>query len=414
MPEGAGIQQPDLKSENNALKFVGWLFFTFVLFPAISLIPLPVQTDTQPNALLLAVLIFLVGRRVPIPFLVWTLIVLLTGAFGMFLMGGATMDGIRSLMGYATVFMVASATIMLAANNIRLPDKLLDYTVYIWGFVGAVQLFLYHPFMTFLVTASRMPESRGVSSLSNEPSLYATTLVFYIIFYFMRGREQSLPVFFCIVEIILLSQSALGVLFVIMMLGLYALLRLSAPTAIIAVTALFASLFALVMYGGDMLSGSRIGALLNMLKDDPFRIVQMDESVSQRVASIFYSIKGTLENFFVPRGFGAWKEYAHTQDMIYRGVFNSGSRIDRIMSGYGTALFEMGWMGLAIPILVTVGIVKSKWRENRLRAACLLLVVHLLLLTPVPLSFPLLGLLIGELFSDTLARGQVRLPARAA
>ena len=406
MPKGVFVQPQGMKSQSVALKSVGWLFFVFALFPAVSIIPLPIQTDTQPNALLVATLVFLVGRRVPLPFPVWTLLVLVTGALVLFMTGGVTIDGVRSLLGYTSIFIVAAATLMLAASDIRLSDKLLDNSVYIWAFVGAVQLLLWHPFMTFLVRASRTTEARGVTSLSNEPSLYATTMIFFILFYFMRRREQSFPVFLCIVQIILFSQSALGVLFVIMMLGLYVLLRFSAPAAIIAVMAILALLFVLFMYGGDLLAGTRIGGLLMALKDAPLRILLVDQSLSARVASIYYSLKGAVDSAFLPHGFDAWKEYSNAQAMIYKGTFSSDSPMDRIMSGYGSALFEMGWFGLTIPILITVGVVKSMWRDSRSRAISLLLVVHLLLLTPVPFSFPLVGLLIGELFSHTVARSR--------
>jgi hypothetical protein len=246
-----------------------------------------------------------------------------------------------------------------------------------------------------------------VPSLSNGPSLYAMTMVFFIIFYFMRKRERSFPVFLCMVQVILFSQSVLGVLFVMMMLGLYALLRFSAPKAIVAVLALFAVSFALFMYGGNLFAGTRIGGLLMTLQHSPQRILLLDQSVSTRFTSIFYSLKGAVDNAFVPHGFGAWTDYAYRQDMIYKGIFSSDADVTRIMSGYGSALFEMGWVGLTIPIVITVGVAKSVWRDSPSRAIIFLLVVHLLLLSPVPLSFPLVGLLIGELFSPTIGRFRI-------
>lgn len=405
MPNGVYAQPECSEKRSSGLKFVGWLFFVFALFPAVSVIPLPIQTDTQPTALLLAALVFLVGRRVALPLPVWTLLVPFVGALILFIAGGLTINGVRSMLGYTTVFIVAAATLVLAANDIRLSDKLLDYSVYVWTFVGAVQALLWRPFMTFFVAASRMPDAaRGVASLSNEPSLYAMTMVFFIIFYFMRKREQSFPVFLCMVQIILFARSALGVLFVLMMLGLYALLRLSAPKAIVAVLALFAVSFVLFMYGGDLLAGTRIGGLLLILRKSPQQILLLDQSVSTRFTSIYYSLKGAIESAFVPHGFGAWGDYAYTQDMIYKGIFSSDVDVTRIMSGYGSALFEMGLVGFTIPILITVGVVKSVWRNSPARAVSFLLVVHLLLLSPVPLSFPLVGLMIGELFSRTMGR----------
>jgi hypothetical protein len=415
VPEGVYVEPQGLTSQNSALQWVGWLFFVFALFPAVSLIPLPIQTDTQPNALLAATLVFLVGRRVPLPLSVWTLLVPFAGALILFIAGGLTINGVRSMLGYTTVFIVAAAALVLAASDIRLSDKLLDYSVYVWTFVGAVQRFLWRPFMTFLIAASReSDQTRGVPSLSNEPSLYAMTMIFFIIFYFMRKRERSFPVFLCMVQVVLFSESVLGVLFVIMMLGLYALIRFSAPKAIVAVLALFAVSFALFMYGGDLLAGTRIGGLLLTLKHSPQRILLLDQSVSTRFTSIFYSLKGAVDNVFVPHGFGAWTDYAYRQDMIYRGIFRSDADVTRIMSGYGTALFEMGWIGLTIPIVITVGVVKSVWRDSPSRAIIFLLVVHLLLLSPVPLSFPLVGLLIGELFSHNIAGSRIgsALPAK--
>ena len=415
MPDGTTSQSRILANQSFSLKASGFLLFVFALFPAVSLIPLPIASDTQPNALLVAMLVFLVGRRVPLPLAIWGLLVLFIGALLLFMTEAITMDGARSLLGYTTVFLVAAATLVLSTNGVHLSDKTLDRAVYIWAFVGAVQLLLWPPFMTFLVTASRTTEGRGVTSLSNEPSLYATTMVFFVIFYFMRGREQSWPALLCVVQIVLFSQSALGVLFVIGMAGLYALLRLSAPTAIVAVLALLASVFALVMYGDDLLAGTRIGGLLMLLKSNPSRILQVDQSVSTRFAGIYYSIKGAIDNAFVPRGFSIWKEYSYSQNMAPDSALGNSYLVNRIMSGYGSAVFEMGWVGLTIPILITVGVVKSIWSDSKSRAVSFLIVVHLLLLTPVPLSSPLVGLLIGELFSRALPRPQTRtLSARPA
>jgi hypothetical protein len=191
-----------------------------------------------------------------------------------------------------------------------------------------------------------------------------------------------------------------------MMLGLYALLHFSVPKAIAALLALFAISLALFMYGGTLFAHTRIGGLLAALKDSPERVLLLDQSVSSRFSSIFYSLKGTVDNAFVPHGFEAWQGYSDSQNMIYKGILNN-YQVARIMSGYGAALFEMGWVALTIPIVITVGIMKSVWRDNPSRAISLLLVVHLLLLSPVPLSFPLVGLLIGELFSHSICRSRI-------
>jgi hypothetical protein len=338
---------------------------------------------------------------VRLPFWIWSLLVLFVCAVVVFLSEGADLSVARSLVGYGTVFLMPIAVLVLAASGIRLPDRLLDVAVYIWGFVGAVQVLVWPSFMTFLVTASRTTEARGVPSLSNEPSLYATTLIFFIMLYFIRKRERSWPVLFCIIQVIFFAQSALGILFVLMMLGLYTLHRFSAPTAIALLVAFSGVLLGIVLYSDEFLAGTRVGGLIHLAMNSPGRILLLDQSVNNRFANIFYSLKGAMEAFLVPHGFNVWENYQHTQDQIYSGVMQSGD-VARIMSGYGTALFEMGVAGVAIPVVVTIGILRTLWREDHSRAIVMLIVAHLMLIMPVPLAFPLLGYLIGELFITSL------------
>lgn len=402
MPDAAAVIMIPTEPPNRALKWTGWILFAFTLFPAIALIPLPIEADTQPNAVIVASIIFLLGRGVRLPYLIWSLLVLFICAIFVFLLDGANLTVARSLIGYGTVFFMPVAVLVLAANGVRIPDRLLDITVYIWAFVGAVQLFVWHPFMTFLVTASRTTETRGVPALSNEPSLYATTLIFFIVLYFIRGRERSWPVFLCLLQIVLFAQSALGILFALGMLGLYTLHRFSAPKAIAILFVFAGMVLGIVLNSDELLAGTRVGGLIHLAVDSPTAILQLDESVNSRVANIFFSLKGAIDYFFIPHGFNVWTTYTHSQDQIYRGVLRSGSEATRIMSGYGAALFEMGIAGAIIPVVVTVGIVRTLWREDPGRAIVLLFVVHLLLIMPVPLAFPLLGYLIGELFITSL------------
>lgn len=401
MPDVVAAAGLSSEPVNGALKWTGWIFFIFTLFPAIIFIPLPIETDTQPNALVVASIIFLLGRNVRLPFWVWSLLILFICAITVFLSEGVDLNVARSLVGYGTVFFMPVAVLVLATGGVRMPDRLLDMAVYIWGFVGAVQLFVWPSFMTFMVTASRTTETRGVASLSNEPSLYATTLIFFIILYFIRKRERCWPVFLCLLQIVLFAQSALGILFALMMLGLYTLHRFSAPTAIAVLLVFTGALLGIAFNSDELLAGTRVGGLIHLAMNSPAHILQLDESVNSRVANIFYSLKGAVDAFFIPHGFNVWETYSRTQDQIYSGIMRSGN-ISRIMSGYGTALFEMGIAGVAIPIVITIGILRTMWRADRGRAILMLFVVHLLLITPVPLAFPLLGYLIGELFITSL------------
>src|SRR6266550_5946777 len=105
------------------MRAAGWALFVFSLFPYLLIVPLP--TDTQPYAIIFAVLIFLMGRRVALPLPIWTLFVVFVVAIIVYVTTGATFNGLRSLVGYASVFLISASVLILASHRIRLSDWML-------------------------------------------------------------------------------------------------------------------------------------------------------------------------------------------------------------------------------------------------------------------------------------------------
>ena len=380
-----------------AIRAAGWALFVFSLFPYLSIVP--IATDTQPYAVIFAVLIFLMGRGVALPLPIWTLFVVLVVAIIVYLATGATFNGLRSLVGYASVFLISAGVLILASHRIRLSDRMLDVAVYIWFVVGAVQRFASPDFLAFILARSTTTESRGVTSLAVEPSAYATMMLFILMIYFIRGRERSWPAILCLVQILLLAQSALGILFVLLAVGLYMLLRLSAPAAMIALLVLAGISFFLFVNAENIFSGTRVGGLLIVLTTRPELLFVLDESVAARVSNIFYSVNGAFEDWLVPHGFDGWTVYVQQQEQIYRDIFiKRGLSGDRIMSGYGAILFELGALGLAVPVVMTLGILRTFGMRARDYAIAMFIMIHGLMIMPVPLALPMVGVLLGELF----------------
>jgi hypothetical protein len=379
------------------MSVLGWGLFTFSLFPYLLILPIP--TDTQPYALIFATFIFLIGHRDALPLPIWTLFVVLVAASLIFVVTGATFNGVRSLAGYASVFFISASVLILAFRGVRLTDRMLKFAVVIWFVVGAIQLFLAPGFLSSILARSSTTETRGVTSLAVEPAAYATMMLFTIMIFFLRGRERTWPVFLCLIQIVVFSQSALGILFAALVVGLYALVRFSAPAAIVTLAFLAIISFFIFINAEEILGGTRFGGLLNLLATRPEALFALDESVAARVSNIIYSIKGAFESWLTPHGFDAWSSYSDRQEQIYLDVFvRRGISSDRIMSGYGAVLFELGALGFAIPIILTIGVIKNAGNQNIGRAAALLLMIHALMLMPVPLSLPMVGILIGELF----------------
>ena len=69
---------PKTGGTDPAFRVAGWALFVFSLFPYFEIVPLP--TDTQPYAVIFAVLIFLMGRGVALPLPILILFVVLVAA----------------------------------------------------------------------------------------------------------------------------------------------------------------------------------------------------------------------------------------------------------------------------------------------------------------------------------------------
>lgn len=379
------------------LVLVGKALFFFCLFPYVQIIHVP--TDAQPYALVAAGLIFLLGRRVKLPMSVWALFITVSGALAFFVLFGPSMNGFRSLMGYMSVFLISASVLILARHKIYLDDRTLNLSVYIWTFVGLLQAVTYKNFLGFLVSRTSTSAGRGVVGLAVEPSAYATVMLLFLTLYFLRGRERSLPALLCVVQIIFFAQSALGILFALMALGFVILLRLSIPTATIALASLVAGSIFVFLSAEWLLSGTRIGQLMELMLKAPERVLLVDGSVAARVANVFYSVYGSFDDWLTPHGFDAWQAFAYGQSKIYRGVFINDQNLygDRIMSGYGAAVFELGYFGLIIPAVMSLAILGAFSRQDWARSLAMLIFVSVLLVMPVPLALPTVGLLMGQL-----------------
>src|SRR5258706_15101919 len=102
MPSATGEAGP-------AIRAAGWALFVFSLFPYLLIVPLP--TDTQPYAIIFAVLVVLMGRGVALPLPIWGLFVVLVVAIIVCLATGTTFNGLRSLVGYASVFLISASVL---------------------------------------------------------------------------------------------------------------------------------------------------------------------------------------------------------------------------------------------------------------------------------------------------------------
>jgi len=362
-------------------------------FPYLSIIDLP--SDTQPYALLLSVFIvlFLSDFKIPKPLNYYVLfIILFLPLLGIY--SGMDLLFVRSSIGYLSLFIISWASYILFRYN-SINKKFFRNIVIIWFIFGIIQMFLFPQFGSQLISGFRTTEERGVVSLAPEPSYYGIICIFFLLLNVIWFKSKTIYLLSSI-QIIFFSQSFMIIVYLFLFYYFLLLSNVNLKSKLILIFAPIIGYYFLAILFSELVieSSSRTLKLFSYFFDNPFLVFKIDASANDRLAHIYYSIKGAFDNFLFPKGFSHWEEYINSQ--VKTSNFFWWNSSGRIMSTYGSALFEFGFLGISIPYIINYLIFKSKKRlENT--TFFLFLFLNVFLLGAIPLAFPPLGILVGYL-----------------
>ncbi|MBF0441075.1 MAG: hypothetical protein HQK54_04155 [Oligoflexales bacterium] len=141
--------------------------------------------------------------------------------------------------------------------------------------------------------------------------------------------------------------------------------------------------------------GARLTAIITSIftANSITQIATLDGSISARVADIYYSNMSLIQDF--PKSFG--HNLANFDELFYYGkiyrneIFGSYLMSEHIMSGIGSVVFELGFIGITLPLMIFFRFMMSPDKGARSFGISLPLVM----LITVTLTHPLAGLIIG-------------------
>jgi hypothetical protein len=388
---------PITAPDRAASRLLHYAFFAAVFFPYLRV--LPIGSDVQPTALVLGLCVLLASTTSRLPKDTTPLLVVLVGALLIAMITGINGVALRGLANYFSLFIIAVATYGTLKARHGLSTAFLSATVWIWFFVGLIQTVITRNFLTFLLSNARSTASRGVVGLGPEPTSYGIHCLILMILVtdLCSGRQRRWNLAALLIQILLFARSSMTVLF----LGVWALAYFATRAGLLKslIGAAVASAFGLgilqaLAYLTITVKGVRIFDIIRLVTTAPALILVRDQSISDRVAAIVFSFAGASEHWFLPHGFISWSAWVTEigpRTARYIPYYTAG---DRIMSGYGAAVFELGFLGFVIPYVVT-RTASARYAENRKRFITIAIVLNLLLLTAVPLAYPPVGFLIG-------------------
>ncbi len=376
-------------------KILFFLLYVFTFFPYLKIIPLP--TDTQPYALIISMIIvffyLLKNKKIHYKFFITLLFVFL--AFLVFLID-INMTSLRSMAGYLSLFFIQYAFYLLIKREKGIRKNFIKISMNIWFIVGFIQSYIKKDFLSFLIADMRTTSNRGVTSLAPEPTFYAIVILFFIIIIsiFFEGKEKNYYTINGLIQIILFSKSTMILLFVLIYFALKIITKLKIKYVIYFVLIMLVIFSALNIYS-EYFENIRYYQMFKLILKNPFNFFLIDASSNDRFAHIFFSIKGFVDNNFLPNGFSSWSEYL-TKELIYYGdIFFFVSK-GRIMSGFGSIIYEMGFIGLLFIMYLNKNIY-SFFKKNSDKIFYIAF-INLLMLTAIPIAFPIFNFLMASFY----------------
>lgn len=392
-------------------KILGVFFFFLCLFPYISLIDTPF--DTQPYAIafsfVLLFLLFTLKKDLKLPVILLPFIFVFAYSLFIFLVRSSDWsNGLRSLIGYASVCFIAIGSYH-TFNQVK--GKHFATAVMIWFIFGVIQLLVNKDFGSFLLSRLSTSDDRGVTSLAVEPSFYSIICIFFFVlndvFYARGDYSKSIYriLFLLITAQIFFARAGVGIVLFFIYLGAKVISKrkfVNIVTGLIGVLVVFGIVVCLYLYSPS-LQLTRVGMLLNYLIHDPIKLIQSDGSIADRLVHIFISHLSLFYSYGIGYGLGNWNEYALEIAFRAGGIVLQLANVNitlsgRIMSGWGTAIFELGIVGILF-LASFLFLMRKGWKKtkNQMKSVYLssAITIFFTMLMAVPLAFPLFGYVIG-------------------
>lgn len=300
-------------------------------------------------------------------------------------------NSIRGFLTYVVLFSTLHVLYIVFNKFFNYFSSLLPKFNIIWLMAGISQLVFGREILSFLVSV-RTSVDRGVTGLAPEPTHYAFFLMFlsWLILLISNNKPSKaslILIFVNIIFILFVAKSSM-VFFYCILFAVYIVFSYSNLKQILKIAPLVIIL--IYIFTVFMLSNtdSRIKLVVSSVLSNPMYVIENDASINSRVSAPVLSIYLSLKDFFIPHGFNSYKESAIKANQELGMLFWYGYDGDKIMSGTGSLLYELGWIGITIIFLSYFIMVGSTLNYRNTLIPFILLWVFLI--GSIPMSFTLI------------------------
>ena len=385
------------------MRFLAHIFILTCFFPFIDLIR--IGTDTQPNAMIIGSLVIFASKKpklnAPIILLWVTFIISVLFVFTTKLDAFLTAKLVLNYLSPPVVAMAAYIIFTELKYKVKFSVFMAVSMAYL--LVGVIQTHFIHDFMSMFLNEARgiLVGGRGVISLTTEPAFYGSTCLFLIVFSILNySKKQNLiAIPLLLFQMVIIAKSSIAFAILagsIMVFGLVMIIRLKWKY----VSALALSLFCVIIFQSQILSyfeGTRTGRIIQNFAKDPLLIAEVDGSIAMRASNTFAPYFVIRHNYFMPMGYGRFLSLLTelSEEGRYRKLITKGTldQRKRIVGGINMVLFQLGFLGLLLPLAIYLAFKRLLHREAVLFALILFITI---LFTQIQLMYSLIGLIIAS------------------
>jgi hypothetical protein len=250
-----------------------------------------------------------------------------------------------------------------------------------------------------MIVHVRTTDDRGVTSLAPEPTFLGLYLIFISWIIINLHQDKKLPShikillilnFLCI---LFLAKSSMSILLLLILIGIKVGLDFFSNFKRVFITLFFLTfLIPTLNLIKEKIPNSRIVQLSMMVVEGPVFIAEKDASINERLRHIVFPLHGAVQNYLIPNGFHSFTETSTNLQDYYNGFFWHGSSRNKIMSGFGAPIFELGVISFIYFYFMMCRICQGN--KNKKSKIFQFIGINILMFCAIPITFPLFALLV--------------------
>ena len=345
--------------------------------------------DTQPFAFCLGLLCILSSLHIKLPSLIWLLLIPALISVFLAISSASLITGARAVTIYTSPFVFAAVGYFMSKQRLNIYYYAV-VMLHVWLSISLLQFFISPDIIDYLVNV-RSSAERGVTGLAPEPSFYGLTIIqMMLLLFLINERIQYKKAIFAVgvFQIFILAKSSLAII-IFLSIGI---IFFTKKLKLMLVAGLCLGIFLNVVSTLPP-DNNRAVQLLNLFIADPYQVIYADGSVADRAFHVFLSLKNAFSSGLRPHGFDSFS-FVISQGQLDYPAYWWGIESNKIMSGIGGAVFELGWFSIFYLFVFFryVGEYKFASKNDRLVFSSGVIFVWM---NSISFAAPLFGLMIG-------------------